>query len=369
MKKVLSVVGARPNFMKIAPIDRAFKKYSDQVEHIIVHTGQHYDAKMSDTFFVDLELPNPKYFLGVGSGSHAEQTARIMVEFEKVLEIEKPDLMIVVGDVNSTLACSITAIKMGIPTAHIEGGLRSLDRTMPEEINRLVTDSISEYCFITELSAKINLLKENFNPNNIFFTGNTMIDSLYFALPKAEKSLIKATLGVEAKKYALITMHRPSNVDEKEQLASLLDAMVAMSKKINIIFPMHPRTKKNLELFGFEDKVNIPEIKIIEPLGYIDFLALMRSALFVLTDSGGIQEETTVLNVPCITMRTSTERPITIEIGTNTLIQPDYDSIIRTFNKIMSGNYRNGKIPQFWDGNAAERIVDVICKNIFKLEL
>lgn len=365
MKKILSIVGARPNFMKIAPIHRAFEKYSDAAIHKIVHTGQHYDREMSDAFFVDLELPKPAYYLGVGSASHAQQTAKIMIEFEKVLELEKPDLVIVVGDVNSTIACCLTAVKLGIKVAHIEGGLRSFDRDMPEEVNRVATDSICNFCFITEQSAIDNLVKENFPKDNIFFVGNTMIDSLLFTKPKAEKSNILETLELKEEQFILATIHRPSNVDNYEQLSMLIDIFENISKKYEIVFPIHPRTLSNIEKLRLKDRLgSIKGLKITKPLGYIDFLALMMKCKFVMTDSGGIQEETTKLLKPCLTLRTTTERPSTVDLGTNILVQPNRKEIDKHSNDFLNGKFPNGKIPELWDGKAAERIVDIIMNKL-----
>jgi UDP-N-acetylglucosamine 2-epimerase (non-hydrolysing) len=365
MKRVVSVVGARPNFMKVAPIHRSFQKYEKLVEHIIVHTGQHYDFAMSDAFFKDLELPVPQYYLGVGSGSHAEQTARIMVEFEKVCYEINPDLVIVVGDVNSTIACALTAVKLGIKVAHIEAGLRSFDRTMPEEINRKATDSICDYCFVTEESAIRNLTSEGFSSDKIYFVGNTMIDSQIHAIPKSKESSIVNELELQAREYVLVTLHRPSNVDEPNKLKELLDIFAELSKFRKIVFPVHPRTRKNLEYFGYNEYAEkISGLKLIEPLGYIDFLALMLGCDFVITDSGGIQEETTALGIPCLTIRTTTERPVTCEIGTNTLIQPDYHSIVEALKNTIELPRRIGKIPQFWDGMAGERLVDIIINKL-----
>lgn len=361
--KVISVVGARPNFMKIAPIHRAFLKVQEKVEHIIVHTGQHYDEKMSDAFFQDLEIPYPKIFLGVGSGSHAEQTARTMLEFEKICLREKPDLIIVVGDVNSTIACALTAVKLEIKVAHVEGGLRSFDRTMPEEINRIATDSICNYCFITEDSARINLAREGFPNENIFFVGNTMIDSQFFALEKAKQTNMLNVLNLSEKEYALATIHRPSNVDNKEQFEMMLDTFEYLAKYRKIILPMHPRTRKNLTLFGLQTKCdNIKNLIITEPLGYIDFLGLMLKCDFVITDSGGIQEETTTLRIPCITLRTTTERPVTTEIGTNILVKPVKENILKSFEDIIHKPRKQGIVPDLWDGKTGDRIVAIILK-------
>ncbi|OGU11994.1 MAG: UDP-N-acetylglucosamine 2-epimerase [Ignavibacteria bacterium GWB2_35_12] len=347
--------------MKVAPLHRAFQKYNDSIEHLIVHTGQHYDFSMSDAFFKDLEMPQPSYFLGVGSGTHAEQTAKIMVEFEKVCKELKPDLVIVVGDVNSTIACSITAVKIGIKVAHIEAGLRSFDRTMPEEINRIVTDSICNYCFVTEQSGVDNLIKEGFNKNRIFFVGNTMIDSLIYDLDKAVNSDIRNKLDLIPKEYVLVTLHRPTNVDEPERLDEFLRIFKHLSQFRKIIFPVHPRTRKNLKYFSLEKKVEeISELVLLEPLGYIDFLSLMLDADFILTDSGGIQEESTYLKIPCLTLRTTTERPVTIELGTNILVQPDENIILNAINYIIDKPRKVGTVPELWDGKAAGRIAEII---------
>lgn len=364
MKKIISVVGARPNFMKVAPIHRAFQEYSNECKHLIVHTGQHYDKKMSDDFFTALELPDPDYFLGIGSASHAVQTAKIMIEFEKILLAEKPDLVLVVGDVNSTVAAALTSVKMGIKLAHVEAGLRSNDREMPEEINRIVTDSISNFAFITEYSGKANLIKENFPKENIFFVGNTMIDSLKYALPKTEKSTILADNNLEKNNYVLVTLHRPSNVDDKKQLTEMMEMLKKLSEINKVYFPMHPRTKKTLVEFGLDSYLKVQNLILAEPANYIDFLTLMKSAKLIVTDSGGIQEETTYLQVPCITLRTSTERPVTIESGTNILVPPKADTAYEVIKNALE-NPKEGEIPQFWDGNAALRISEIICTNIF----
>lgn len=361
MKKVVSVVGARPNFMKVAPIHRAFIPYRDEVEHLIVHTGQHYDAAMSDAFFRDLDMPEPTVFLGVGSGSHAEQTARVMVEFDTVCRDLQPDLVLVVGDVNSTIACSLTAVKNGIRVAHVEAGLRSFDRSMPEEINRIATDAISDYFFVTEQSGVDNLLRENKPAQSIFFVGNTMIDSLQYALPFARESTILHELGITPNEYVLVTLHRPSNVDDPEQLKAILLLLAELSSRRQIVLPLHPRTRKNIELFGLGDFLTqIPHLRFLEPQGYIRFLALMMSADFILTDSGGIQEETTALGVPCITMRTTTERPITCDLGTNILVDPQPVALHKALEMMLSEPRKLGVVPPLWDGKASERIASTI---------
>ncbi|MBK7032494.1 MAG: UDP-N-acetylglucosamine 2-epimerase (non-hydrolyzing) [Ignavibacteria bacterium] len=357
MKKILSVVGARPNFMKVAPIHRAFGAYSETWEHHIVHTGQHYDAAMSDAFFRDLDMPHPSWFLGVGSGSHAEQTARVMTGFEQVCAEAKPDYVIVVGDVNSTIACALVSVKLGIRTAHVEAGLRSFDRMMPEEINRIATDAIVDDLFVTGASGMAHLQHDGVDPSRIHFVGNTMIDSLLYALPKSEKSTIHVDLGLQPGNYALVTMHRPSNVDDPVQLRMIVDVLSTVASDMPMVFPVHPRTRKNLQNLGIEVPANV---HMIDPVGYVDFLALMRLAAFVLTDSGGIQEETTALGVPCITSRTTTERPVTVEIGTNVLVEPTRSGILQAVAMIRSGGMRAGQVPPLWDGHAADRIAAVI---------
>ncbi len=361
MKKFISVVGARPNFMKIAPIHKSFQKYSDSINHLICHTGQHYDEKMSKVFFEDLELPKPDFYLGIGGGTHAEQTGKIMIEFEKILFKEKPDLIIVVGDVNSTIACTLTAAKLNIKTAHVESGLRSFDRQMPEEINRLLTDAIADYLFVTEKSGIENLRNEGVDANKVFFTGNVMIDSLVSYLPKAENSNILKSLGLENQKYVLVTMHRPSNVDNKEQLVKLFDLFNEVAKVRKVLFPIHPRTMKNLEIFGIKNNLD-KNIILTEPIGYIDFLKCTKNAELILTDSGGIQEESTYLGVQCITLRTSTERPITVELGTNQLLGDDLEKAKEVTFEILNGKIKSGTIPPLWDGKAAVRITEILSK-------
>lgn len=365
MKKVISVVGARPNFMKVAPIHFALQKYKDKIAHYIVHTGQHYDYIMSQAFFQDLEMPEPNYYLDVGSGTHAEQTAKVMIGFEKVLIELKPDLVIVVGDVNSTIAAALTAVKLGVKVAHVEAGLRSYDREMPEEINRIATDSICNYCFVTEQSGFDNLVKENFPESKIFFVGNTMIDSQVFGLKKAENSNILEKLQLDEKKYILVTLHRPSNVDIPSQLEMFLKLFAEIPKYYKVVFPAHPRTLKNIAQFGLKELVSSnPNLKLLEPMGYIDFLALMQKSKFVMTDSGGIQEETTAIGVPCLTVRTTTERPITCEIGTNVLVKPEYKPIIDGIDLILNRWNKKAERPPLWDGKAAERIAVIISEKL-----
>lgn len=363
MKKVLLIAGARPNFMKVAPIYAEMKRRSAEFAPKIVHTGQHYDAAMSDAFFDDLGMPKPDIHLGVGSGSHAVQTAKIMTEFEPVVLAEKPDWVLVVGDVNSTIACALVCSKLGIKVAHVEAGLRSRDRSMPEEINRILTDSISDLLFTTSQDADENLKQEGIPAENIVFVGNVMIDSLLEHLKLAEKSNVRQDLGVNDIDYAVVTLHRPSNVDDKPTFSGILDALLAISEKLPIIFPVHPRTKAKLEEFGFAERIASSNIRLIEPLGYLDFMRLYSGAKLVLTDSGGLQEETTVLTIPCLTLRHNTERPITIEMGTNVLVGTEPEAIKFAAEKAL-GNDRDSdtKIPPLWDGKAAGRICDALSK-------
>jgi len=366
LKKIILVAGARPNFMKIAPLYHAFQKYAKSYEVNIVHTGQHYDKKMSDVFFNQLQMPKPHSYFGVGSGSHAQQTSNIMIKFEAYCLKQKPDLVIVVGDVNSTLACAVVAKKLHIQLAHVEAGLRSFDRRMPEEINRMVTDSISDYHFITEKSGMNNLLKEGHSKKLIYFVGNVMIDTLKLSL----KKLDLLNLPKPQKKYGLITLHRPSNVDTKNNLSNIIKILKTISHKIPLIFPLHPRTKIKIKQFGFTQYFNFSKnllnprgITLVPPLGYLEFLNLMKHSAFCLTDSGGIQEETTVLKIPCLTMRDSTERPITCELGSNIMVGNDFKLIVTNINKLLTGKKTHSKIPPLWDGNAAKRIVIEIKKH------
>jgi UDP-N-acetylglucosamine 2-epimerase (non-hydrolysing) len=370
--KVIQVVGARPNFMKVAPLHRAIQKLTGWTS-MIVHTGQHFDAKMSDVFFTQLELPKPDFFLGIGGGSHTEVTAKIMVAFEKIVEAEKPDLIIVVGDVTSTLACTLVAIKMGIKVAHVEAGLRSFDRTMPEELNRILTDSVADYLFVTEESGMQHLKNEGVADERVFFAGNVMIDSLVRYQEKAKTTTILEDLGLatsdsglatDAKRqlatsdYIVMTMHRPANVDTKEGLESILELIELSSKDTKIIFPIHPRTRAHMEKFGLADRLDQAKNLIMtEPLGYLEFIQLMSNATAILTDSGGIQEETTYLGVPCLTFRDSTERPITVTLGTNQLLSDlDPQKTYAALKEILAGKVKKGSIPPLWDGKAAERI-------------
>lgn len=375
--KWLIVAGARPNFMKIAPLFKEIerfntgKKTETAITPVLVHTGQHYDEKMSKVFFEDLGLPKPDIDLSIGSASHAVQTASIMIEFEKVCLDIKPDLVIVVGDVNSTLACSLVAVKLGIKVAHIEAGLRSFDRSMPEEINRIVTDSVSDYLFTTCEDANENLKREGISEDKIFFVGNLMVDTLLSHRAKAEKSHIVETLnlknGAGIKDYAVLTLHRPSNVDVRETFEGIIKPIHELSNKIPVIFPAHLRTQKQIKAFGMEKYFynsrltgNPPGISMIDPLGYLDFLKLMANATLILSDSGGIQEETTILGVPCLTIRENTERPVTITEGTNVLVGTNPDKIKTYAADILINDKKAGRIPALWDGNAAERIVRIL---------
>ncbi len=364
MKKIISVVGARPNFIKIAPVHKAFQAYKDTHTHLICHTGQHFDEKMSKIFFDELEMPKPDFYLGIGGGSHAEQTARVMVAFEKVLLEEKPDLVIVPGDVNSTLAASIVAVKLHIPVAHVESGLRSFDRQMPEEVNRILTDEIADLLFVTEASGMENLNAEGKDGNKVFLTGNVMIDSLAFYLPKIKASQILEKLGLEQGNYILSTFHRPSNVDDKGNLQQIVSTMNKLAEVRPIVFPIHPRTKNKLAEFGIESIHK--NIILSDPIGYIDFLALTKNAELVITDSGGIQEETTWLGVQCLTVRNNTERPITCDLGTNQLLGQDYQLVEETARQVLKGQVKKGSTPPLWDGKAAERIAEIIVNHLSK---
>ncbi len=367
MKRIINVVGARPNFMKVAPIMEEMGKYP-MLDPLLVHTGQHYDALMSKVFFEDLGMPKPDIFLGIGSGSHAEQTARIMVEFEKVCLEKKPDLVLVVGDVNSTMACTITAKKMGIRVAHVEAGLRSRDMEMPEEINRLCTDVLSDFLFTTDILADKNLVAEGISKDKIFFVGNVMIDTLIKHKERASHLTILQEWGLAAGDYAVLTLHRPSNVDQKEVLEEILEALAQISTEIPIIFPIHPRTSKMISDFQLDHFLSkclpVRGIWLTDPLGYLEFLHLNINARMVLTDSGGLQEETTYLGIPCVTLRHNTERPVTCELGTNFLVGNKKADILKVAEQILCGTARAGCIPEKWDGQASERIVRILMEKI-----
>jgi len=376
----MHVVGTRPNFMKVAPLMREIFRYPQKFDQLFVHTGQHYDYEMSKSFFNDLKLPSPDIYLGIGSGTHAEQTGKIMIEFEKICFKEKPDLIIVVGDVNSTIACALVATKLCIPVAHVEAGLRSFDRTMPEEVNRILTDQISDYLFTTCEDANQNLIKEGIPKQNIFFVGNVMIDTLLGNIEIAKSSIILEKLELRKnnsiKKYAVVTLHRPSNVDNREILNGILNVLNELAKEISIIFPAHPRTIKQMQSFKLVKLANYKEnvfsndlnkktqnMLTISPLSYLDFLCLMSSATIVLTDSGGIQEETTILGIPCLTLRNNTERPITVKEGTNILVGNNSDKIMSIALSVLKNENSKKKIPKYWDGKSAERIIKILIKN------
>lgn len=361
MLKVINVVGARPNFMKVAPIVAAMKARPAKFQPLLVHTGQHYDADMSDSFFRDLHLPQPDTHLGVGSGSHAAQTAAVMERFEPVVLREKPDWVLVVGDVNSTIACALVGVKLGVKVAHVEAGLRSRDRTMPEEINRLLTDQISDLLFTPSRDADANLRAEGIPEERIRFVGNVMIDALYQNLEHARGSSLPKELGVEGLDYAVMTLHRPSNVDVPETFARILSALETITEKLLVVFPVHPRTRKTIAELGLSERVGaMKNLRVIDPLGYLDFLGLYSKARLVLTDSGGIQEETTALGIPCLTLRENTERPITVELGTNVVVGTDTTKIITAAATALNGAARNSaQQPPLWDGHASERILDV----------
>src|SRR5438067_4865781 len=352
--KILHVVGARPNFMKVAPILAQLRKRPG-VSQVLVHTGQHYDAKMSDVFFQDLGMPDPDVHLGVGSGSHAQQTARVMVEVEPVLIREKPDWVLVAGDVNSTIAVALVAAKLGLKVAHVEAGLRSRDWTMPEEINRVLTDRLSDLLFTPSRDGDENLIAEGIDPGRIHFVGNVMIDSLHAALPRARESRVHQRLELAPGNYALATLHRPANVDDPAALRRLLSALTEVAAQVPVVFPIHPRTRARLP-----NDLDAPGLRLVEPLGYLDFLALIADARLVMTDSGGIQEETTALGIPCLTLRENTERPVTVEVGTNQLVGTDPARAVAAAREVLAGGGRRGQIPELWDGRAAERVAGVL---------
>ncbi|HET9135627.1 MAG TPA: UDP-N-acetylglucosamine 2-epimerase (non-hydrolyzing) [Candidatus Kapabacteria bacterium] len=364
-KKIMFVVGARPNFMKVAPVLEAMRRLAaDRFTTMLVHTGQHYDANMSDVFFADLEMPKPDTFLGTGGGSHAEQTAKVMIAMETLIRDEKPDLLLVAGDVNSTLASAIVAAKAQVPLGHIESGLRSFDREMPEEINRIVADEFSQFCFVTEPSGITNLKNEGIADSRVFYVGNTMIDSVvkYRGAATERFKELATQFDLKRKQFAVATLHRPSNVDDKENLTMLVDLFEKMSQAVStIIFPVHPRTRNKLIEFGLEERVTKNEsLVLIDPIGYLDFLALQDAAGVILTDSGGVQEETTALGVPCITLRENTERPSTIETGTNELVGLNMDRVLELVTDAMQGKWKAASIPALWDGKASERIVEIL---------
>ena len=356
---ILLVVGARPNFMKIAPIYAELRRRGKPV--ILLHTGQHYDENMSKVFFDDLEIPKPDIYLGIGSGSHAEQTAKVMIEFEKVCFEHKPSWVVVVGDVNSTVACSLVSAKLHIKCAHVEAGLRSFDRRMPEEINRLVTDAIADLLLTPSPDGDVNLRNEGVSEERILCVGNIMIDSLFLSMEKANSSTILSDLSITEGEYAVLTLHRPSNVDTVEPFERILSALEVIGERLPIVFPVHPRTRKNAEKFKIMDRLEaIPNIILTGPAGYLDFVALMANSKLVLTDSGGLQEETTALGIPCITLRENTERPITITEGTNVIVGSDTEAILSAAEDVFETGGKSGRIPHLWDGNTAKRIADAL---------
>tara|TARA_Y100000310_G_scaffold94862_1_gene92645 strand:+ start:12126 stop:13226 length:1101 start_codon:yes stop_codon:yes gene_type:complete len=358
--KILSIVGTRPNFIKISPIIKELNK--NNIENILVHTGQHYDDKMSKVFFDDLQISKPSINLGIGSGNYSEQIAGILLELEKVFDDIKPDITLVVGDVNSTLAATILSKQKGIPVAHIEAGLRSFDMNMPEEINRILVDRISDLLFTTEHSGNSNLLNEGIPKEKISFTGNVMIDTLLSHKEKSQTSNILDKYNLQKDKYILVTVHRPSNVDDIHNLQNITNIIRNLSSRIKIIIPLHPRTKKSLIDFKLIEEIKENNnIIITEPLGYLDFICMMSNSKLILTDSGGIQEESTILQIPCITLRDNTERPITVEQGTNLLVSKNFDQVISKVDKVLSNSLEiNPKIPDLWDGQAAKRIVKIL---------
>lgn len=360
--QITCVVGARPNFMKVAPILEAAARRSD-VECRLVHTGQHYDTHMSALFFEELGLPKPDVYLGVGSSGHAEQTARVMIAFDEVVATHPTEMVLVVGDVNSTLACALVAAKRGIPVAHVEAGLRSRDRRMPEEINRVLTDQISDYLFTTEPEANQNLEAEGIPSERIFFVGNVMIDTLLAHREKARRhSDILHRLGQTPRQYAVCTLHRPANVDTHAAAENTLRALTLLAERLPVVWPMHPRTRARLEEFDLLNRLlDRPNLRVIEPLGYLDFLALIDQARLVCTDSGGVQEETTVLGVPCFTFRENTERPITVTQGTNRLVGVSPEHLANAVDALLAGDLPKGRVPELWDGRAAERILSILC--------
>jgi UDP-N-acetylglucosamine 2-epimerase (non-hydrolysing) len=364
--KILSVVGARPNLVKIAPLMRAMQRHPAAIQPVLVHTGQHYDERLSDIFFRQMGIREPDVNLEVGSASHSRQTGEILQRIEPVLIEQKPDLVLVVGDVNSTMAATLAAAKLSIPVAHVEAGLRSFDRTMPEEINRLVTDALADYLFVTEADAVENLLREGRPRERIYLVGNVMIDALRQFLPLAQQSSITTELGLvdgaaKLLPFAILTLHRPSNVDSEETFNGLLSAVGKIAEKVPVVFPVHPRTQQRLH--AGKNSLH-PNVRLIPPVGYLDFLCLLSHAKLVLTDSGGIQEETTALGVPCLTLRENTERPVTAAQGTNQIVGLDPTKILAAAHYVLAGKTRAGRIPEFWDGNAAERIVNILLENI-----
>jgi UDP-N-acetylglucosamine 2-epimerase (non-hydrolysing) len=359
--RILVVAGARPNFVKVAPVITALRKTA-RAEVALVHTGQHYDYNLSATFFEELSIPSPDIFLGVGSGSHGEQTARILAAFEEVLVKDPPAAAVVVGDVNSTVACALAAAKCGVPVAHVEAGLRSFDRTMPEEINRVLTDALADYLFTHSPDADENLRREGAPGGRIFRVGNVMIDTLREYEAAARARDMAGRLGLQAGGYAVCTLHRPSNVDDQSTLRTVLHILADLQAECPIVLPLHPRTRTRIEAFSLTEMLqDLRNLRAIDPLGYLDFVGLMATAAVVLTDSGGVQEETTALGIPCLTLRESTERPVTVTIGTNAVVGTDPDRVLAAARRALSGDWPRGHLPEGWDGRAAERIAAILC--------
>ena len=357
--RLLNVVGARPNFMKIAPLMKAYAE-TDTIEPLLVHTGQHYDAAMSKLFFDELEIPKPDFNLEVGSASHAVQTAEIMKAFEPILLDQRPDAVVVVGDVNSTVACGLVAVKLGVRLVHVEAGLRSFDRSMPEEINRIVTDAISDLLFCTERAGVTNLNAEGVEPKKVFLVGNLMVDTLLKHRDAARVSSILEELALSESGYAVLTLHRPSNVNNRAVLVALLDALDEIQQDLPIVLPLHPRTRSAIEALSLGRRIaQMQGLRVVDPLGYVDFLKLMSEARFVMTDSGGIQEETTILNIPCLTLRENTERPVTTELGTNRLVGVSAERIVNEYRALRTKSL-SGQVPPLWDGHTAGRIVAIL---------
>ena len=363
-KTVIFVVGARPNFLKVAPLHQAFLKHRDHLQSLIVHTGQHYDSTMSDAFFRDLELPKADFHLEAGSASHSVQTARVMMRFEEVVQRVRPHWVVVFGDVNSTLACALVCAKERLPLAHVEAGLRSFDRRMPEEINRLLTDQMSDLLFVSEQVGVENLLREGIAPGRIHLIGNIMIDALMQFEAKADRSSILRTPQIQPQNYFVMTLHRAGNVDSRETLAQLVPLMGRIGSRAPLVFPVHPRTLRNLEEFGLLSELRSePGVQLTEPLGYLDFLCLTKNARGVISDSGGVQAETTHLNVPCLTLRQETEQPVTVELGTNALIGLDFEGVLHWVDTVCEGSGKKTQAIPHWDGKAAERITEVLLQH------
>jgi len=365
-KTILSVVGARPNFLKVAPLHQEFLKHRDRLQSLIVHTGQHYDPAMSDAFFRDLELPKADFHLEAGSASHSVQTARVMIRFEEVIQNARPDCVVVFGDVNSTLACALVCAKEHVPLAHVEAGLRSFDRRMPEEINRVLTDQVSDVLFVTERAGVENLLKEGVAPDRIHLTGNIMIDALMQFEAKANRSSILKTLQIQPRNYFVMTLHRPGNVDSRETLAQLVPLIARIGTRAPLIFPVHPRTSRKLDEFGLLNELRTAfGVQMTEPLGYLDFLCLIKHARGVISDSGGVQAETTHLNVPCLTLRQETEQPVTVELGTNMLMGFDFDeAVLHWVDTVCEDKGKKAQRISYWDGRTAERITEVLLRRL-----